>query len=162
MLNNLNASKKGMITGTVMIGLSLLFFYTKLSVESPMQYLIYIVYTAGIFWTIYAYSKSEENTNKFADSFLQGFKCFIIVTLMMVLFTLIFNKFHPEFKDEMAKAYSEDLIKKGNSTPAEISANIEKMKQYYLTTLISAAVFGYLLFGAVIAASTSLLFLKRK
>lgn len=162
MLNHINAAKKGLISGAIMICLSLLFFYTGQPVESPLQYLIYIVYTAGIVWTIYAYSKSEAFSNKFADSFLQGFRCFIVITLMMVIFTFLFNKLHPEFKDEMAKVYEEDLVKKGSSTPAEIAENIAKMKQYYLTMLISGAVFGYLLFGAVIAASTSLLFLKRK
>ncbi len=80
----------------------------------------------------------------------------------MVAFTFIFNRLHPEFKDEMAKAYSEDLAKKGNSTPAEMAGNVEKMKQYYLTMLISGAIFGYLLIGAAITAVTSLFFIKRK
>jgi hypothetical protein len=80
----------------------------------------------------------------------------------MVIFTFVFNKMHPEFKEDMAKAYNEELVKKGNSTPAEIADKIVKMKDYYLTMLISGAVFGYLLIGAVITASTSVLFLKRK
>lgn len=162
MLQNLNATRKGLFTGALMIALSLLFYYTGQPVESPLQYIIYLVYTAGIVWTIYSYSKSEAYTNKFGDSFLQGFKCFIVVSLMMVMFTIIFNKLHPEFKDQMAKAYSEDMIKKGNSTPAEIAANVEKMKQYYLTMLISGAIFGYLLFGAAVSALMSFVFLKRK
>lgn len=162
MLENLTATKKGLIAGVLMIGLSLLFYYTGQPVDSPFQYLIYVVYIAGIIWTIYSHSKSEASTNKFADLFLQGFKCFIVITLLMVLFTFVFNKLHPEFKDEMAKAYADDLVTKGNSTEAEIATNIEKMKQYYLTMLISGAVFGYLLFGAAISAASSLLFLKRK
>lgn len=145
-----------------MIGLTLVFFYSKLPFDSPVQYLVYVVYAAGIIWTIYGFSRSEENTNKFAAFFLQGFKCFIIVTLMMVTFTYIFNKMHPEFKDEIAKVYKEDLVKKGNSTPAEIAENIKKMNQYYLTMLISGAIFGYLLIGGAIAAASSLLFMKRK
>ncbi|MGB4843132.1 MAG: DUF4199 domain-containing protein [Ferruginibacter sp.] len=162
MLQKLSATNKGLLTAAVMIGLSLLFFYTGQPFDSPLQYLIYAIYAAGIVWAIYDYSKSAENTNKFAGFFLHGFKCFIVVTLLMVVFTFVINKLHPEFKDEMAKAYSEDLIKKGNSTPAEMQANIDKMKQYYLTMLISGAVFGYLLIGGAIAAVTSLFFMKRK
>lgn len=162
MLKNLNSTKKGLITGVVMIGLSLIFFYTGQPFESPLQYLIYIVYAGGIVWTIYEFSRSEENTNKFGAFFLQGFKCFIVITLLMVIFTFVFNKLHPEFKDQMAKAYNDELVKKGNSTPAEIAGNISKMKDYYLTMLISAAIFGYLMIGAVITAATSLLFMKRK
>ena len=162
MLKNLTATKKGLITGAVMIALSLVFFYSGQPFDSPFQYLIYVVYAAGIVWTVYEFSKSEENTNKFGALFLQGFKCFIVVALMMVLFTFVFNKLHPEFKDDMVKAYNEEMLKKGNSTPSEISKNLEKAKDYYLTMLISGAVFGYLMIGAVITASASLLFMKRK
>lgn len=162
MLKNLDASKKGIIAGLIMIGLSLAIFYTGQPFDSPLQYVIYIIYAAGIIWTIYDFSRSEQNTNKFGAFFLQGFKCFIVITLLMVIFTFVFNKMHPEFKEDMAKAYNEELVKKGNSTPAEIADKIGKMKDYYLTMLISGAVFGYLLIGAVITASTSLLFLKRK
>lgn len=162
MLKNLNATKKGLIAGIIMIGLSLLFFYTGQPFESPLQYLIYIVYAAGIVWTVYDFSRSEENTNKFADFFLQGFKCFIVITLLMVAFTFIFNKLHPEFKDEMAKAYTDELVKKGNTTADEILKKTEQMKQYYLTMMISGAIFGYLMIGAVITAVASLFFMKRK
>ena len=162
MLKNLNATKKGLIAGIFMIGLSLLFFYSGQPFDSPLQYLIYVVYAAAIIWTIYDFSRSEVNTNKFAAFFLQGFKCFIVITLLMVVFTFVFNKQHPEFKDDMARAYNEEMVKKGNTTSAEIAINIEKMKQYYLTMLISGAIFGYLLIGAVITAAASLLFMKRK
>ncbi len=162
MYKNLNATKKGFITGIIMIGLSLLFFYSGQPFNSPLQYLIYVVYAGGIIWTIYEFSKSEENTNKFAGFFLQGFKCFIMITLLMVVFTFVFNKMHPEFKEDMVRAYKEEMLKKGNSTPDEMLKNIEKAKEYYLTMLISGAIFGYLLIGAAITAATSLLFIKRK
>jgi len=162
MFKNINATNKGLLTGIIMIALSLTFFYTGQPFESPLQYIIYLVYAAGIVWTIYDFSKSSENINKFGSYFLQAFKCFIVVTLLMVVFTFVFNKLHPEFKIEMAKAYGDELIKKGNSTPAEVQANIEKMNQYYLTMLISSAIFGYLLTGAAISAVTSLFFIRKK
>ena len=162
MLKNLNATKKGLITGLVMIGISLGIFYSGQPFDSPLQYLIYIVYAGGIVWTIYEFSKSEGNTNKFGTFFLQAFKCFIVITLLMVVFTFVFNKLHPEFKEDMVKAYTDELVKKGNSTPAEILKNIESAKDYYLTMLISGAIFGYLIIGAVISAATSLMFIKRK
>jgi len=162
MLKNLTATNKGLIAGIVMVGLSLLFYYSGQPFDSPLQYVIYLVYAAAIIWTIYDLRRSEENTNKFAAFFLQGFKCFVVIALLMVVFTYIFNKMHPEFKNEMVKAYTAEMIKDGNKTPAEIATNIERAKDYYITMLISSAIFAYLLFGAVITAATSLLFLKRK
>ena len=145
-----------------MIALSLIFFYSGQPFDSPFQYIIYIVYAGAIIWTLYDFSRSSENTNKFAPFFLQGFKCFIVLTLLIVIFTFVFNKLHPEFKDQMVKAYNEEMVKKGNTTPAEMLTNIERAKDYYLTMLISGAIFGYLLIGAVITAAGSLLFMKRK
>ncbi len=162
MLQNLNATKKGILTAVVMIILSLLFFYTGNRFESSLQYIIYIVFALGIIWTVYDYSKGEDNNHKFGEYFLQGFKCFIVIALLMVLFTILFNKMHPEFKEEMAVSYQAELVKKGNSTPAEITANVEKMKDYYIVMLISGAIFGYLLLGAAISAMSTLVFLKRK
>lgn len=145
-----------------MIGLSLIFFYGGQPFNSPLQYLIYLLFAAGIAWTLYDFSRSPENNNKFSAFFMQGFKSFIVITLMMVLFTYVFNKMHPEFKAEMVKGYRDEMIKQGNSTAAEIENNIEKAKEFYLTMLISGAIFGYLLIGAVITAAASLLFMKRK
>lgn len=161
MLHKLSATYKGLITALVMIGLSLGIYYSGQRPESQFQYLIYVVYIAGIVWSIYSFSRSEENPNKFGAYFQQGFKCFIVVTLFMVLFTYIFNKMHPEFKEDMARAYKAEMESKGNSTPAEIASNVEKMKEYYLTMLISGAIFGYLLLGAAISAIASFLFIKR-
>jgi Protein of unknown function (DUF4199) len=161
MLNKLSATYKGLITALLMIGLSLAIYYSGLKPDSQLQYLIYLLYAAGITWSIYSFSRSADNPNKFGAYFQQGFKCFIVVTLFMVLFTYAFNKMHPEFREEMAKAVQKEMEAKGNSTPAEIASNVAKMKEYYLTMLISGAIFAYLLMGAVIAAVASLLFTKR-
>ena len=161
MLRNLNATRKGLITALLMTGLSFLLYYAKLSFDSPFQYIIYIVYAAGIVWTLLDFSRSGEHSNKFGSFFLQGFKCFIVVTLVMVVYTFIFNKLHPEFKDLMVLDYKKDMISKGNTTPAEIETNIAKAKDYYDVVLLSGAVFGYLIIGAVVTALTSLLIRKR-
>lgn len=162
MLPKLNATQKGLFTGAIMIALSLILFYSGQPFDSPLQYLIYAVYAGGIVWTIYDYSRAEDRTDKFGAFFLQAFKCFIVISLVMVVFTFVFNKLHPEFKDEMVKAYNEEMTQKGNYTPDEMARNIEKAKDYYLTMLISGAIFGYLMIGAAISAAASLLFLKRK
>ena len=91
MFKNLTATKKGVLTGTVMIVLSCIFFYSGQPFDSPLQYLIYVIYAGGIAWTIYEFSKAEENTNKLGPFFLQGFKCFIVITLLMVIFTFVFT-----------------------------------------------------------------------
>ena len=162
MLKTISATQKGLITGGLMIAFTLLSFYTQQSYNSPIQFSIYAIYIGGIIWTLFSFSRSSSEHHKFSRYFLEGFKCFIAVTLLMVIFTFIFNKMHPEFKDQLAVSYKADLIKQGNSTPAEIESSVLKMKDYYLTILISRTIFAYLFLGGVITAAVALVFTKRK
>ena len=157
-----NSTRKGLITGTLMVATSLILFYTHQAFDSPLQYIIYAVYLGGIIWTLYSFSTSINEPVKFSRFFLEGFKCFVVVTFIMVIFTFIFNKMHPEFKEQLAVAYKDDLIKLGNSTPSEVEQGVIKMKDYYLTILISRTIFAYLFLGAVITAAASFVFKKRK
>lgn len=162
MLKNLNATKKGLITGVLMIGLSLIFFYSKQANDNPYQYIIYFVYTLGVVWTLFDFAKKGEHRNKFGEFFLQGFKCYIVVTLLMVVFTLAFNKLHPEFRDQMAEVYRKDLIAKKDKTLVEIETIVKQTKDYYIVMLISGAIFVYLIIGTVVTLVTTFTLRSRK
>ena len=161
-MNKLTPLIKGIITGVVLVILSLTLYYSKLTVESKLHYAIYILYAIGIVWTLISYSRSASFTGKFADLFGQGFRCFIVVTLIMVAFTAIFSMQHPEFAEEAATYYKEDLIKEGNKTPSEIEKLIANVKKQYTTGLVSITIFGYLITGTVITAAGSALLMRRK
>jgi len=159
---SINAAQKGLITGLLMIGLSIVLYYIHKTYDNPLQYLIYVIYFLGILWTLFSFLKSTHNKNKFGNFFLEGFKAFVVVTLLLVLFTFIFNKIHPEFKEQLGYEYKKDLLSQGNKTLPEIDEAVTKMKAYYLTILVSRTIFAYLFLGAVITAATSLIFLRRK
>ncbi len=86
-MNKLTPLIKGIITAAVMVITSLILYYSKIPADSGIHYAIYILYAAGIAWTLISYYRSASFTGKFADLFGQGFRCFIVVTLIMVAFT---------------------------------------------------------------------------
>lgn len=153
---------KGIITGALLVVTSLLLYYFKSPADSKLNYIIYVLYAAGIAWTLISYSRSAEFTGKFADLFGQGFRCFIIVILIMVAYTAIFSMQHPEFAEEAATYYREDLVKEKNKTPGEIDKLVAEAKKQYTTSLVSITIFGYLITGAVITAIGSALLMRRK
>ncbi len=160
----LTSTIKGLITGAVMLATALGLFYSKQPVESNLQYLAYIVYAGGIAWALISYSRSASYQNKFMDLFGQGFRCFIVVTLIMVAFTAIFTKMNPEFAKDGAKAYREYLIKeKKDRQLPEIEKEVALYEEQYTMRLVSASIFGYLIMGAVITAAISgiILFTRR-
>lgn len=145
-----------------MIAIVLITFYANMPADSPFQYLIYALYALGIVWTIVAYRQSADFTGKFGDSFNQGFRCFIVVTLVMVLFTFGFSKMHPEFATESAQAYKEQLLKDKNQLSTDIEPAVARYKKGYTMTLVYGSIFGYLIIGAGVTAAVSALLTRRK
>ncbi len=153
---------KGIITAALMIAIVFITFYANMPADSPFQYLVYALYAVGIVWTIVAYRQSANFTGKFGDTFSQGFRCFIVVTLLMVVFTFIFNKMHPEFGAESARSYKEQLTKDKSQLPADIEANVARYKKGYTMALVYGSIFGYLIIGAGVTAAVSALITRRK
>ena len=161
-MNKLTPLAKGIITGTLMAITSFLAWYTKLPVDSALHYTIYIIFAAGIIWTLITYSHSYSFTGTFADLFSQGFRCFIVATLVMVAFTAIFNIMHPEFATDAAQYYREELVKQRDKTPVQIDELVTQAKKRYTTGIIYLTVFGYLITGAIITAVGSAILMRRK
>jgi len=149
---------KGLITAVLMIIAMLLLFSQSQNVNSGLQYIVYVIYGLGIMWTLIEYQKSSDNNGKFATLFNQGFKCFIVVTLCIALFYWIFNYMHPEFREKMGELLKEDLIKQTGDKqmlPAQIDEEVLTFKKQYALKLVSGAIFGYLLIGAIVTATAS-------
>ena len=148
-----------------MIAVFLGIFYYGKNADARLQYFVYILYALGISWTIFAYRQSSSFTGKFGDSFNQGFKCFIVVTLLMAIFYGIFNNQHPEFAEESSKAYRdqlEQLVIKKEKLPTEVEPEVATFKKQYTLRLVSGAIFGYLIIGAGATAVLSALLTRRK
>jgi len=157
-MKNLSATYKGLITGTLMILVSIGIYSRQGNFQNNLQYITYLIYIAGIVWTLNDYRKSETENKTFKAYFSQGFKCFIVVTLLMVAFTWIFMKMNPGMTEQMARQTEIELIKTGNKTPQEITDAVANAKKYFIPMLTSIAIFGYLLIGSVITLIAALIF----
>ena len=162
MLQDLNATKKGLITGIVMIGLALFFFYVlNLPVNQKEQYALFTVYVAGIAWSLLSYKRTSDTDKKFKSYFATGFKTFIVVSLLMVLYTFIFFKFNTAYRDAGIAENNVLLLKEGNHTAAEIESNANQLKQIFMPVMVGITTFKYLILGALVTAIGSG-FLSRK
>jgi len=150
-MTNISARNKGLITGAVMIIISVCIYLFKKNFDNGLQYIVYTTYVAGILWTLFTFKKQTGNTATFKQYFSEGFKCFIVVTLLMVLFTLVFILMHPELKDEMAAFMRTDYEKSKDMTAADIENKIETAKKMFLPGYLMGAVFSYLVIGTLIS-----------
>lgn len=145
-----------------MIVVSLVTYYT-LPAGSALHYSVYAVYAIGIVWTLVAYKNSPAFSGKFGESFGVGFRCFIVATLIMVVYTFFFNKLHPEFAEEAARLYQEQqlALKNNSKTPDEIVADAARYKNGYAMAVVYGSIFGYLIIGAAVTAAVAGLLTSR-
>jgi hypothetical protein len=154
-MKQLTPTKKGLITGALMIIASLFSSeILKNPVESYFQFIIYSLFTGGILWSLIAHYKKNGNTISFKDYFSIGFKTFIVVTLLMAGFAYIYFSYHTEFRDSKIAENSQLLVKQGDHLQKEIEENANQLKKMFLPLMISSAVFRYLILGAMITAIT--------
>jgi hypothetical protein len=153
---------KGLITSLAMLAVTVVLDLTHFTAQSGFQYVIYALYAGGIGWTLYDFYKSPGFVDKFPNIFGQGFKCFIVITLVMVLATGVNSKMHPEWAEQSTEYYKLELAKGKNKTPAEIESNAAAYKKAYTVSLLSTAIFGYLFIGALFTAGGAALLLMRR
>jgi hypothetical protein len=153
MLQKINATKKGLVTGFVMAGVLLFFFYAlKLPFNGTEQYAVYFVYMAGIIWSLYAFGQSNAENKTFKEYFSAGFKTFIVVTLLMVVFALIFFSFDTSVRESGIAENNKLLLAEGNHTPAEIESNAAQLRKIFMPMMVGITTFKYLILGALITA----------
>ncbi len=152
----------GLITGIVMITIVMISYSARLSEDSSLQYLVFLAYTAGIVWAVLLYTRSERYAGGFWNAFNPGLRCFVTVILIMIAFTIIFNKMHPEFTTESAALYRDMLVKEKGKTPVEMDEMVDGFKSGYLTMLVYRSIFGYLIIGALVTAITAAITSRRK
>ena len=160
MIKKLSATTKGLIAGIIMVIISIAIYFAKGNFDNNLQYITYAVYVAAILWALYDFKNSAAENKSFKEYFSTGFRCFIVITFIMVLFTFIFTKVDPSMKEQMAVKYRADLAAKGNYTNVEIEAMVQKAKDYFNIMLTSMAIFGYLVIGSMVTVIVSLFFVR--
>jgi H+/gluconate symporter-like permease len=152
-MKQLKAQHIGLITGAIMIVALLFSFYiAKLPVESNFQFVVYGVFCAGIVWSLFNSFLNEPGKISFKDFFSVGFKTFVIVALLMAVYTYIFFSIHTDFRDAKIAQNNQLILKEGHHLPNEIEQNSNQLKKLFLPIMVSSAVFRYLIVGALVSA----------
>jgi len=143
----------GLITAALMVLASLFSLYIlKNPLESYFQIIVYILFAAGILWSLISYSKTATDNKSFSNYFSTGFKTFVVITLLMAVFAYIYFSLNTEFRDNKIADNSRLLLLEGNHLPAEIEDNAGQLKKMFIPMMLSAAIFRYLILGAIITA----------
>ena len=152
---------KGLLTALLMIGMGLWIKESDSQNEAWSRYVMYVIYAAGISWTLWTAKKNPSNAGSFGSLFQEGFRLFVVSALIMVAFTLYLLWSHPEYAQEEAKHQRTLLIETKKYTPDQVEELVKEAEKQYPVRYISATVFGYLFMGAVFAAAGSIVLARK-
>ena len=161
-MNNLSATKKGIFISILMMLSSLITFYIfHMPDNGNSQYLVLSVFIAGIFWALLDFHKKNPEAN-FKNYFGEGFRTFIVISLLMVIFAFIFYKINPQIMEDGIRENDALLRKEGNKTEAEIISNANQLRSIFIPVMLSLTTIKYLFLGALSSAVIGGLFLQKK
>ncbi|MFT3981274.1 MAG: DUF4199 family protein [Ferruginibacter sp.] len=158
-MKNISATQKGLVTGLLIIALSAIVYKISGTFENSVRLGAYALYAAGILWTLYDFNRrSPVEEQSFRNYFAQGFKCFIVVTLLMVCATWLFLKFNESFRNEMVNVMYEELKRNPDFTKSDIDKHIANYRQLILPAYTMSTIFAYLGVGALITVMGTVFF----
>lgn len=153
-MTHLSATKKGIFISVILIITSIICFYLfDLPDNGKSQYLILCLYITGILWVMISYHLRTDYAG-LKEYFSEAFKAFIVVTLMMTLYTYFFQKLNPQILENGINENNVLLKKQGNKTPAEINENAEKLRSIFMPMMLMLNTLKYLILGALVSVVT--------
>ena len=152
----------GLIAGLLMAAIFIYGYVNRANTKLPIELLATVAYTTSIFLSVILFVRSADYAIKFWDKFNIGFRSFIVSILVMVLFTYVFNKMHPEFIEESATMEKTRITAEKSKTPDEVNKYVADYKKGYIPALISRTIFGYLIIGAAVTAVSAAFTNRRK
>lgn len=156
-----SSTKIGIVSGLIMIVISILIFYFKGGFDNAYQYITYGIYAGSIVFAQHIYSGAAREGHKLKNYFSEGFKTFIVITLLMVIFTRIFISYTPELTREAADSLRKELFLNANKTEAEINNQLTLYRKNYNNIMTSLVIFGYLAIGSLVSLAGGLFYSRR-
>ncbi len=159
-MNQLSATTKGIIIALLLIVTSLLSYYVfDLPDNGNSQYLLLSLFIVGVIWVIIS---TKNSAITFTDYFTEGFKAFIVVALLMTVYTFVFQKLNPQILENGIKENNELILKQGNKTLAEIKENAEKLRNIFMPMMLMITALKFLFLGCMISAIMGGIYSQKK
>ncbi len=140
---------KGFIVGLIMIVLTLGLTFSGMAVDSPVKWLSYIVFIAGVVISINQYGKQINYNATFGNYFAHGFKISALVTIIMIAYSVIFISMFPEFKDQAIDAARKAMQSRKDISEEDVDKGIEMTKRFFMVGMIGGILLFYLITGTI-------------
>lgn len=139
----------GLIIAAVLIIYTTILNYMGLFQNQSLGWVSYFILIGGLILFINLYGKARNGQVTFGNLFSYGFKTTSIITLIMILYIVIFFMAFPEFKDKIVETAREGMEKQGKMTDDQIDEGLQMFERNFILFTGGGALFMYLLLGAI-------------
>jgi Protein of unknown function (DUF4199) len=151
-MKNISAKYIGLITGGLMVLVSLLMYYQFHYPDTgTVKYVCFSIYTVGIIISLLNFRNNDGEGKEFTNYFSEGFKTFVVVTLIMAVFTFVFYKMNPQIFEKTIEEINKINALDPNKTPQEVIENGNKIRNIRLPMTVAINTIMYMLMGALVS-----------
>ena len=159
-MHKLSSTQIGVVSGTLLVLISaILYFFLNYDYRGYSQFGIYFIFSIAIFVAIYNHA-AKTRTSSVTNLFSEGFKAFVVMTLLMVVFSYIYFKMNPQILEEAIIENNQLIAKEQDHTPAEIEVNTRRIREIFMPMTISITILKFLLMGTIFSIIFSMLLRK--
>ena len=139
----------GLVIGVVMILFGLVTYLTGMyKTQQWISYFSYLLLCVMIIIAVINFAKSKNGNVTFGQCFGWGFKACMIVTLLYLVYLVIFILIFPDFKQEMIQLTRESMEKQGR-TEDQIEAGVSMMDKGFYLFMFLGLIFMFLVTGVI-------------
>jgi hypothetical protein len=144
--------RPALLIAVVMLGIHIWIHTRGLGLNPSMLLAAALPMVIGIFYNTYQHAQAVPG-NSFGNNFSYGFRIASVITVIMVLFVVIFFKAFPGYKDQLVEALQRSADRKGSGMDDEaMSKAIQEWDEHFLQRIVTIYIFLHLVTGAVAAA----------
>jgi len=143
------STTKGIVISLVLIVIALITYFLNMNTSSWLQYVSYAVFVLGIIWSVNMYGTQIDHNSTFGNYFAHGFKVAALVTVIMIVYIVIFVNLFPDVREKAMDAARTRMQSQGKMTQDQINQALVFTKKFFIVFIIAGTLLGYLIFGAL-------------
>ena len=140
---------KGFVIGLVMIAITLGMTFSGIAMNSPLKWLSYIIFIVGVIIAINQYGKQINYNSTFGNYFAHGFKIAALVTVIMIIYSVIFITVFHEFKEQALDEARKQMRSRKDLSEENMEKAIDMTKRFFMVGMIGGILLFYLITGAI-------------
>lgn len=139
----------GLLIAAILIVYSCIIYFAGMEQQGIHRWLQLLIMVVGLIVFINMYGNAKNNQVTFGNLFAYGFKTTAILTLIIIIFTVLFFLIFPDIKEKLFETTRQQMEEQGKMTPSEIDKAMEMWTNMFWVFTIGGILLIYAIVGVI-------------